>query len=227
MGFDHAATVAYRETLELCAAGTDNFILVQAYAGLAEIASRHGQAEIAAALLGAIDEVARDLGATRLPTAGVNYDRARDTAVAALGEASFSSLRERGTQLRLDEAVALARLVRFPAPRADEPPTAWSRLDRSILDPQPLPVKRKHAVDHDVVASLLQRRPTTATTLGLTEREQEVLGCLGQRLTDAEIAERLFISRRTASNHVANIIAKLDAANRRDAAAIAARLALI
>lgn len=227
MGFDHAAAVAFREALELCAAGTDRVILVQAYAGLAEIASRHGQAEAAAALIGAIDEVARDLGAKRLPTAGVNYDRARDAATAILGAASFATLRERGMQLRLDQAVALARLVRFPAARTDEPATPWSRLDRSNLDPHHLPLKRKHAADHDAVTVLLQRRPTTATTLGLTEREQEVLGFLGERLTDAEIAERLFISRRTASNHVANIIAKLDATNRRDAAAIAARLALI
>lgn len=227
MGFDHAATVAYRETLELCATGTDRFILVQAYAGLSEIASRNGQAEVAAALIGAIDEVAREMGATRLPTAGVNYDRATAAATAAVGTESFASLREQGMRLRLDDAVALARLVRFPAPRADEPESIWSRLDRSILEPRSLSVTRKHAVDHDAVASLLQRRPTTATTLGLTEREQEVLGFLGQRLTDAEIAERLFISRRTASNHVANIIAKLDAANRRDAAAIAVRLALI
>lgn len=227
MGFDHAATVAYRETLERCAAGTDNFILVQAYAGLAEIASRHGQAEIAAALIGAIDEVAREMGATRLPTAGVNYDRATAAATASLGTASFDRLREQGARLRLDEAVALARLVRIPASRTDEPETTWSRLDRSILEPRSLSATRKHAVDHDAVASLLHRRPTTATTLGLTEREQEVLGFLGQRLTDAEIAERLYISRRTASNHVANIIAKLDATNRRDAAAIAVRLALI
>jgi DNA-binding CsgD family transcriptional regulator len=227
MGFDHAATVAYREALELCAAGTDRVILVQAYAGLAEIASRHGQAEVAAALIGAIDEVARDLGAKRLPTAGVNYDRASDVATAALGEATFASLRERGMQLRLEQAVALARLVRFPAARANEPWPTWSRLDHSIAEQHPNRTARAHPAVPDALTGLLRREPAMATTLGLTEREQEVLGFLGQRLTDAEIAERLFISRRTASNHVANIIAKLDATNRRDAAAIAVRLALI
>jgi DNA-binding CsgD family transcriptional regulator len=49
---------------------------------------------------------------------------------------------------------------------------------------------------------------------------------LCQRLTDQEIAERLCISRRTSSAHVANILGKLGAANRREAAAVAARLGL-
>jgi DNA-binding CsgD family transcriptional regulator len=58
---------------------------------------------------------------------------------------------------------------------------------------------------------------------GLTSRERDVLALLCQRLTDAEIAEHLFIGTRTANSHVGRVIAKLGAANRRDAAAIAAR----
>jgi DNA-binding CsgD family transcriptional regulator len=60
----------------------------------------------------------------------------------------------------------------------------------------------------------------------LTRREREVLTLLCQRFTDPEIAEQLFLSPRTANKHVANILGKLGAANRRDAAAIAARLRL-
>jgi DNA-binding CsgD family transcriptional regulator len=54
-----------------------------------------------------------------------------------------------------------------------------------------------------------------------------VLGLLSERLTDAEIAERLFIGIRTVEFHVGNIIGKLGAGNRRDAAAIAARMGLV
>jgi DNA-binding CsgD family transcriptional regulator len=61
----------------------------------------------------------------------------------------------------------------------------------------------------------------------LTRREREVLVLLCQRLTDNEIAAALFISPRTASGHVANVMSKLGAANRREAAALAARLGLI
>ncbi|MCA9877097.1 MAG: DNA-binding response regulator, partial [Thermomicrobiales bacterium] len=43
------------------------------------------------------------------------------------------------------------------------------------------------------------------------------------RLTDPEIAERLFLSPRTVEGHVAQILNRLGAANRREAAARAAR----
>jgi DNA-binding NarL/FixJ family response regulator len=61
---------------------------------------------------------------------------------------------------------------------------------------------------------------------GLTRREVDVLRLLADGLTDRDIAERLFITRRTASNHVAAILAKLDVPNRRAAAAEARRLGL-
>jgi predicted ATPase/DNA-binding CsgD family transcriptional regulator len=58
---------------------------------------------------------------------------------------------------------------------------------------------------------------------GLTAREMEVLRLLAQGLTDREIAEALFVSRRTASDHVGHILRKLDARSRSDAAAFAVR----
>lgn len=67
---------------------------------------------------------------------------------------------------------------------------------------------------------------STAGSFGLTERECEVLAMLCLRLTDQEIAERLSISRRTSSAHVAHILGKLGAANRREAAAVAVRLGI-
>jgi predicted ATPase/DNA-binding CsgD family transcriptional regulator len=68
-----------------------------------------------------------------------------------------------------------------------------------------------------------QRDASAAPTVAweLTRREREVLALLCQRRTDAEIAEALFISRRTASRHVANLFHKLGVNSRRDAAALA------
>jgi non-specific serine/threonine protein kinase len=51
------------------------------------------------------------------------------------------------------------------------------------------------------------------------------LVCL--RLTDPEIAARLYIGTRTVESHVASILNKLNAANRREAAAAAGSLGLL
>ena len=58
----------------------------------------------------------------------------------------------------------------------------------------------------------------------LTKRETEVLALLGQGLTNAGIAERLFISTKTAGHHVSSILAKLHLKNRSEAAGYALRI---
>jgi DNA-binding CsgD family transcriptional regulator/tetratricopeptide (TPR) repeat protein len=62
-------------------------------------------------------------------------------------------------------------------------------------------------------------------TLGLTPREAEVLTLVARGYTNREIGAALVISVKTASVHVSHILRKLDAPNRREAAAIAHRLA--
>ena len=62
---------------------------------------------------------------------------------------------------------------------------------------------------------------------GLTRRETEVLRLLADGLTNAQIAERLFMSPKTASVHVSHIIAKLGVANRTEAAARAYRTGVV
>jgi DNA-binding CsgD family transcriptional regulator len=62
--------------------------------------------------------------------------------------------------------------------------------------------------------------------LGLTPREREVMALVAQGRTNRQIAEALFISDKTASVHVSNILAKLGVANRAEAAATVHRLGL-
>ncbi|WP_329424141.1 AAA family ATPase [Streptosporangium sp. NBC_01495] len=61
---------------------------------------------------------------------------------------------------------------------------------------------------------------------GLTAREHEVLGLVAAGRSNREIAGELFISAKTVSVHVSNILAKLGAASRGEAAATAHRLRL-
>ena len=74
------------------------------------------------------------------------------------------------------------------------------------------------------VAEPAPTAPSEAARLGLTQRELEVLRMLGAGLSNRQIAEELFISPKTASVHVSNILRKLDVANRVQAGAIAQRL---
>jgi DNA-binding NarL/FixJ family response regulator len=61
----------------------------------------------------------------------------------------------------------------------------------------------------------------------LTQRETEVLYHVARGATDQEIADRLYLSRRTVSSHVSNILGKLAVSNRRDAVAAAFRIGLL
>ena len=58
----------------------------------------------------------------------------------------------------------------------------------------------------------------------ISRRELEVLGALADHLTNAEIAQRLYISIRTVESHVASLLRKLGAADRRELANVAPRV---
>lgn len=71
-------------------------------------------------------------------------------------------------------------------------------------------------------------RPTTLENpAGLTRRQVEVLALVAQGRSNAEIAQRLFVSRRTVDHHVSAILGKLNVRTRAQASTAAARLELV
>jgi DNA-binding NarL/FixJ family response regulator len=66
-----------------------------------------------------------------------------------------------------------------------------------------------------------------ARPFGLTAREVEVLALVAAGASNADIAERLFISPKTASVHVSNIYSKLGVESRVAAATVAHQLGLV
>ena len=71
------------------------------------------------------------------------------------------------------------------------------------------------------------RSTTRANEAELTTRELDVLALVTEGLRNAEIAERLFVSRRTVDHHVSAILRKLEAGSRGEAVATARRLGLL
>jgi len=69
--------------------------------------------------------------------------------------------------------------------------------------------------------------PSPLDRLGLTAREREVLALIAIGRTNREIAEALFISPKTATVHVSNILGKLGVRSRVEAATMAHRLGVV
>ena len=69
--------------------------------------------------------------------------------------------------------------------------------------------------------------PAASKNVTLTARESEVLQLLTNGLTNRQIGRSLFISEKTASVHVSNILGKLGATTRTEAAALARRQGLL
>jgi DNA-binding NarL/FixJ family response regulator len=68
-------------------------------------------------------------------------------------------------------------------------------------------------IDPELVNLLLQRPATRSRLAELTAREREVLALLAEGLTDAGIAERLWLTRKTVETHIRHILSKLNFPN--------------
>jgi DNA-binding NarL/FixJ family response regulator len=91
-----------------------------------------------------------------------------------------------------------------------------------LADVRALARRARLRIDEDAPAA--QADVAGIDAFGLTQREHEVLALVADGRSNPQIAEALFISRKTASVHVSNILGKLGVASRGEAAAVAHRL---
>lgn len=175
------------------------------------------------------------------PDRDVNLDAERLTALAEAGRAAGDDDPDRWTpavslwreaERPHDEAWCLIRQAQAYVDRRDRAAAtdavARGREIATGLPAAPLValadalIRRARLVLPD--AAVYEAPPVgVAATHGLTAREIDVLDLLGDGSTNREIAQRLFISERTVGVHVTNLLRKLGAANRTQAAAFAAR----
>ncbi len=99
------------------------------------------------------------------------------------------------------------------------------------LGARPLLNELAAAGSHRAAASGTDRAVATATSTRrdapLTPREREILALVAEGRSNSEIARRLYISAKTVSVHVSNVMAKLGAGSRTEAAAIGRRQGLV
>lgn len=79
----------------------------------------------------------------------------------------------------------------------------------------PLTTDDGHPEHHEVAA-----RADPLADYGITARERDVLALLAEGRTNADIARTLFVTEKTVEGHVSNLLRKMGAANRVEAAMI-------
>jgi DNA-binding CsgD family transcriptional regulator/tetratricopeptide (TPR) repeat protein len=107
---------------------------------------------------------------------------------------------------------------------------AWrvaTRLGAAPLRVALVALARRGRLDlGDGATTVAEEDPAAGALAALTPRELEVLRLVAAGRSNQQIADALFISRKTASVHVSNILGKLDVRTRLEAAALAHRLGL-
>ena len=193
--------------------------LLRSLRGVSAVAALTNQAATGARLMGAAE-------ALSLRSPFYITQAAPDTDISAwthghlaehLSALELNHAQRLGGELDVAQAIALARGVMGPVLGDARVQEIWH--DSQAPNPGPAP-------DLPSKGFAVAEKPA-AIQIRLTRREREILVLLCQRRTNAEIAEQLFIGQRTVATHVANLLSKLGATNRREAAAIAVQWSLI
>ena len=128
------------------------------------------------------------------------------------------------TRAQMPMELAHSRLALANALLTERPEVAMVEA-RAALDAFERLQAARAADEAAAVLRLLGVRTASGKTIGgvLTKREAEVLELLGRGLSNPEISDRLFISRKTVEHHVGNVLSKLGLRSRAEAAVYAVR----
>ncbi len=173
--------------------------------------------------------IARELGARPLLRELTNLARRALITIPGLDAAPAATSSGRDARVAVGPGLALdgTRPRPSPAGRAigaqGEPISARVQVDAGALDAAGAPT--------DAAGIAAAFAPDDGArkkqAFGLSRREIEVLALIAEGRTNREIGERLFISQKTVGVHVGNILAKLGASGRVEAAMVAIRLQLV
>lgn len=228
MGRTVSAEDRYRESLAIFSEIGDRQGQVHILHGLADVAQQAGKDLEALRMYADALSLAQALGERSWMVGcieGIAAVVARrghvDRAVRLLGAAAplrgtVATVSTPAERRGLEETLAIARRTLTNSAYAE----AWAAG-------QALSLEQAMAEALESTAEDAATRSHPAAPFNLTRREQEVLMLLCQHLTDPEIAKRLFITTKTASNHVASIISKLGVTNRREVIAFSSRHGLV
>jgi DNA-binding CsgD family transcriptional regulator len=217
-----AAAVVHRR---LNVIGQDNVLAAPFLGLLVEIQLAQGDVAGATAAADRLEAVA---DVSSLPRIAAMARFARGRIAAASADPEAAGLLEMAIAAFAGQGLALeAARARFELAKAiadGDPEVATGEAKTALSEFERLGAPR----EADAAAALLRALGVAGRTgpknLGaLTRREREVLVLLGEGLSNAEIAARLYISTKTAGHHVSNILAKLGVRNRAEAASVALR----
>ncbi len=153
-------------------------------AGLAQVATAQGQLDRAARFFGAAEALYETIGASMWSFNRADYERDLAAVRAQLGEEAFAAAWEEGRTMTPEQVITAQGRPPMLEPVGATPPSA------ATAEPPP------------------------TYPAGLTAREVEVLRLVAMGLSDAQVAEKLVISRRTVHSHLSSIYGKLGVTSR-------------
>ena len=202
----------------------DDLLAVGALAVEGQAALAEGDHPGAAVIAGRIAAIAERTGNRR--AAGTAALLEGEIALAAGDVGGAASVLERALDhyAGLDGLLEVARVhLALATARANRPELARLEATAALSGFEAAGATRLADVARGLLRALGDRRHVGRKGGGLlTDRELEILRLVARGLTNAEIAARLFISVKTAGNHVSSILSKIGARSRTEAAAFAA-----